>query len=56
MSNITLEPRIIGGVGIIGRFDIKRLFGTREYYREKLTFSKPVGQVNFTERKFEEMH
>ena len=26
------------------------------YYWEKLTFSKLVGKVNFSERKFEEMH
>ena len=26
------------------------------YYREKLTFSKPVGKGTFSERKFEEMH
>ena len=26
------------------------------YYWEKLTFSKLVGKVNFTGRKFEEMH
>ena len=26
------------------------------YYREKLMFSKLVGKVNFSERKFEEMH
>ena len=26
------------------------------YYWEKLTFSKLVGNVNFSERKFEELH
>ena len=26
------------------------------YYWEKLAFSKPVGKVNLSERKFEEMH
>ena len=26
------------------------------YYLEKLTFSKLVGKVNFSEGKFEEMH
>ena len=26
------------------------------YYWEKLTFSKLLGKVNFSERKFEEMH
>ena len=26
------------------------------YYWEKLKFSKPAGKVNFSERKFEEMH
>ena len=26
------------------------------YYWKKLTFSKPVGKENFSERKFEEMH
>ena len=26
------------------------------YYSEKLTLSKLVGKVNFSERKFEEMH
>ena len=26
------------------------------YYWEKLTFSKPIGKLNFSERKFEEMH
>ena len=26
------------------------------YYREKLTISQLVGKINFSERKFEEMH
>ena len=26
------------------------------YYKEKLTFSKPVGKVNFLKIKLEEMH
>ena len=26
------------------------------YYWERLTFSKSAGKVNFSERKFEEMH
>ena len=38
---------------------VKKWIGERMsniYYWEKLTFSKIVGKVNFSERKFEEMH
>ena len=42
-----------------GCFWVKKYIGkgmSNIYYREKLTFSKLVGKVNFLERKFEEMH
>ena len=38
---------------------IRKLIGkgmSNIYYCEKLAFSKLVGKVNFSERKFEEMH
>ena len=38
---------------------VKKLIGkgmSNIYYQEKLMFSKLVGKVNFSERKFEEMH
>ena len=38
----------------INRLKIKGM--SNIYYWKKLTFSKLVGKINFSERKFEEMH
>ena len=42
------------GCSLVNKYISKRMWII--YYWEKLTFSKLAGKVNFSERKFEEMH